>query len=136
MIIGITWGYILMVVAFSSIPIEYQWMLALASPLMREFWVKFSTKACQKASGGSGSNHGITKCLGQHYAKTKHAVFLAVILGGVATPETTYCLVGMDLMINTYKSIQIVRNGQNGNKGKFKIPKLSRYVATTHVRTM
>ena len=119
--VGMNSGYFFMGVAFSRIPIEYQWLLALASPLIREFWVKYATKACLKASGmteESGSALEFTKYLGQHYVKTKHAVFLAVILGGVATPETTYCLVCMDLLINAFKSIQTIRHYGDGNTGK------------------
>ena len=38
------------------------------------------------------------KILTQHYAYAKHAVFLAVTVGGVATPAINYCIVGIDFV--------------------------------------
>ena len=88
-------------------------MLALLSPLFREFWVWIAPKPSYKASGTGSEGNTTAKFLTQHYMETKHAVFLAVILGGVATPESTYCILGMDSLINLYHSFKIIIKSKN-----------------------
>lgn len=115
MTLGVNYAYVVLGIAFSTIPQRYQWTLALISPLFREFWVWIAPKPCDKASGGE--NVG-AKFLTQHYMETKHAVFLAVILGGVATPETTYCILVLDYCINMYHTLRIIIKMKNQSYSK------------------
>ena len=111
---GTVWGYVFLGIAFSNVPLAYQWMLALITPIFREFWTWISPKVCFKAAGtGPEENSGI-KLLPRHYMETKHAVFLAVILGGVATPESTYCILALDTLINLYQSVKIAIQSKQG----------------------
>ena len=112
-VFGVNWAYVFLGIAFSTVPRDYQWILALLSPLFREFWVWIAPKPSYKASGTGSGGNTTAKFLTQHYMETKHAVFLAVILGGVATPETTYCILGMDSLINMYHSLKIIIKMKN-----------------------
>ena len=114
---GVNWAYLVLGIAFSTISNEYQWILALLSPLVREFWLWISPKGAFKASG---ENTIAAKYLCQHFVETKHAVFLAVILGGVATPETTYCILALDSLINLYHAVKIAIKSKNGSLTKEK----------------
>ena len=88
----------------------YQWILAFLNPFIREInfhLIYFaSRKATNSEEGFSGKS---VKLLTQHYAYAKHAVFLAVIVGGVATPATNYCIVAIDFIEVMFDCLKIIR---------------------------
>ena len=43
-----------------------------------------------------------------HYVETRHALFLATVLADLATPATTYVIIGMDFLLNIYHGSKIV----------------------------
>ena len=43
-----------------------------------------------------------------HLIETAHAVQLTIVLASVATPMTTYMILGMDFLINIYHGLKIV----------------------------
>ena len=43
-----------------------------------------------------------------HYVEARHAIFLATILGDVATIATTFVIIGMDFLLNIYHALKIV----------------------------
>ena len=43
-----------------------------------------------------------------HYVETRHALWLATVLADVATPATTYVIIGMDFLLNIYHGSKIV----------------------------
>ena len=43
-----------------------------------------------------------------HYVEARHAIFLASILGDVATIATTSVIIGMDFLLNIYHGLRIV----------------------------
>ena len=55
--------------------------------------------------------------------ETRHCLFLAVMLGSVANPVTTYCVIGMDFAINIYHGYRIVKlaklKGKDDYDGRF-----------------
>ena len=114
------WCYGLLATMFSSAPKEYQWILAILSPFAREIYVWEITKVCCKAANAcdSEAKHEKAMICG-HMAETRHAVFLSIILGGVATAESTYCIIGMDFLINIYHGLKIIRKSNSGQDGVF-----------------
>ena len=98
----------------SSISREYQWIVALLSPLVREYGVWIETKMSSKASSGLPPH----KLMISHFKETRHAVFLSIMLGGIATPESTYCIIAMDFIINIYHGLKIVKKLNAGKNGK------------------
>ena len=109
LLIGV-WGYGIFGSAFVNAQPKYQWILAFLNPLIREInfhLIYFaSRKATNSEEGFSGKS---VKLLTQHYAYAKHAVFLAVIVGGVGTPATNYCIVAIDFIEAIFDCLKIIR---------------------------
>ena len=100
--------------AFIYIPREYQWLLALISPLIREFFVRFSLEISYKSAGNGSRGAYSVKFPCMHYMESRHATVLAIILGGVATQTSSYCIIGMDFAINIYHGLRIVYRFKQG----------------------
>ena len=115
-IFGVTWIYPLLGFAFSIVPKEYQWLLALATPLIREFWVWIGPKVCFKASGTGSKGQASTQLICLHYMETKHAVFMAVIIGSGATSESAYCILAVDFLLNMFHTWTIIKKKTNQSK--------------------
>ena len=116
------WGYVFFATVFVRMPSEYQWILALICPLVVEFfaWILLSI-AC-KAVGGSCEFHG-PKLACLHYVESKHAMFLAIMVGSVANDLSTWIILGMGFVINIYQGLKIVymlktSKGEKNTEGK------------------
>ena len=65
------------------------------------------------------------------YTESRHALFLTIMVGSVATDATVYATVGSDFLINIYKGLKIVyllkySSKENAaNEGKFQVEKYS-----------
>ena len=103
------WIYASFGVIFSTVPKDYQVMLALASPLLREIDKFLMTESSYKAAGKDYHEKKSITFAGAHYAEVTHAIAIAIIISGVATTESTLCILGMDFLINIYHGIQIIR---------------------------
>ena len=112
------WIYTSFGVVFSIVPQEYQWLLGLISPILREIVMFLSFKASYKAAGEEDSLRKSIYFVCSHYAETSHAVAIAVIISGVATTESTLCILGMDFIINVYHGIKIIRMHRAGTESK------------------
>ena len=131
-LITIVWSYSTLGSAYVNVQPEYQWILAFLNPLVREINFKLlHYVTCKAAGSDEGSSGKSIKILTRHYAFVKHAVFLAVIVGGVATPTTNYCIASIDFIEAMFDCLKIIRKYNNGQEfnGKiifttFEIPKL------------
>ena len=60
-----------------------------------------------------------------HYVEARHAIFLASILGDIATFATTSVIIGMDFLLNIYHGLKIVnfikkkKASPSNDNGKF-----------------
>ena len=113
------WIYAFFGVTFSIVPQEYQWILAVLSPLVREALTILTIKTSQKASGEDSYDKFSTKYANIHYIETTHAIFLAIIIGGVATQASTYCIIGIDFLMNIYNGLKVVKMHKNRKDSKF-----------------
>ena len=110
-LIFLVWVYGVYGTAFVSIPPKYQWILALVGPFMREIFAIMLFKVAFKAAGEDTQKNNSIKLLTQHYqhyAYAKHSVFLAVIVGGVATLITNYCIIAIDFVEVIIDGLRIV----------------------------
>lgn len=98
----------------SKIEREYQWILILIMPVVRELSVMTSIKVWSKAAEGISPNELTIR----HFYETRYAVFISIMLGGSATPESSYCLIAVDFLINLYHGLKIVRKSKAGKDGK------------------
>ena len=107
------WIYAALAKAMSTVPQEYQWMLATASPLVRKIVVWACVKLGHKASGGASPH----KLVINDFLESRHAFFMSVMLGGLATDESAYCIIGMDFLINIYDGYKIIKKMNTGKDG-------------------
>ena len=107
------WIYAALAAAMSTVPQEYQWLLATASPLVRKVSVWACVKLGYKASGGAPPH----KLVVNDFLESRHAVFISVMLGGIATTESAYCIIAMDFLINIYDGYKIIKKTNTGEDG-------------------
>ena len=111
-IISIQAGFSYIMFGYGMIKIkpEYQWILGLSSGIMREFFVFFIQKTSLKSLGDISDKDIInrSKLSSTHLIETAHALQLAIVLASVATPITTYTILGMDFLINISHGLHIV----------------------------
>ena len=104
-------GYAVFTTAFIKIPQDYQWILALLSPFFRDYVVA-------KAAGVEGQGENMKKFIPLHYIVTKHAVFLSIIVGGVATPMSSLCIMITDFAKTVYSGGKIIYRMKVKNETK------------------
>ena len=107
-------AYDLLAQSMSSVPKEYQWILAVLSPLLREYGILIVTKISSMASSGVAPH----KLVVRHFIQTRHTVYLSIILEGIATPESALCILAMDFLINIFHGLKIVRKSNSGKNGE------------------
>ena len=69
-----SWGYSFFGLAFINVPKDYQFIIGLLVPLIREFYVWLLTQTAYKATGKGGLR--ITDIACSHYMETRHCLFL------------------------------------------------------------
>ena len=86
-------------------PQQYQWIVSILLPLVRNFNNWISLKWLKKATNGDfvraeiASNHAIC---------SSHALMVVYIIGSVATFETSVAIFAIDFLINVYICIKII----------------------------
>ena len=98
----------------SEIKTEYQWILTLTAPIVREMSLRIALKACSKATEGSMQD----KLTVYHYFDTAYAFFVSLMLGNIATTESQLCLIGIDFLMIMYNGLKIVKKSRAGANGK------------------
>ena len=109
MIIVNAMGYGVLGSLFVKIPQDYQWILALCTPLVKDAVTKIVLAVSFKSAGKDAYGKASVKFPAIHYVSTKHAIFLAVIVGGVATPATSFCIIVTDFLKAIYTGWKITR---------------------------
>ena len=109
----VLWGYAIFGTAFVKVPKHYQWILALLSPFVRDLAAKLMLAVAFKSAGKENKGKYSVKFPALHYVTTKHAVFLAIIVGGVATPATSICIMATDFAKTLQSTWKIIRKYKN-----------------------
>lgn len=114
------WGYSVLGSVFTKAPQEYQWILAFLVPLVQHLFSKLLYKTASKAAGSESEGKRSVKMLNQHYVITKNTIFLAVIVGGVSTPTTSFCIMAIDFTRAMYSGWKIINKYKSNSdiKGK------------------
>ena len=108
--------------AFVKAPRKYQWILALFNPIFPMFFTKFILEVAYRSAGESSKGKKTIKNLAAHYVSTKHAMFLGAIVGGVATPESSLCIMATDLakaLNSGWKIIKKQKSNPENIEGNF-----------------
>ena len=101
----IHYEYTILTKLFVTIPDNYQWMLALTFPIIREVNVWVLLKLAYKAASANDTSVTISV---SHNLNTRHCVFLSVTLGTEATDLTSWVILGTDFVYNTYLAAKII----------------------------
>ena len=101
------WGYLGLGTAFAVVPLDYQWILGIILPLVREFFVWNLTAVSNRAAGEQSRNSYTLRFTCSHYMETRHAIFLAIMMGNAAD-TTVYTTLGIDFVLNIYHGMQII----------------------------
>ena len=92
---------------------DYQWLLAFASPLVREILTWASFQINYKVVGKHEKMSIKLPIL--HYMATKYAIFLSIIVAGTANSVTNYCILAIDFAEHVYNVMKIIRKYRNNN---------------------
>ena len=90
---------------FLMFPQKYQWSISIILPIIREINIWIAQKLAAK--GASGDQQGMEIVVGFMIC-TRHAIFLAVVLGSSATTNTCIMILGVDFIINLYLTFRII----------------------------
>ena len=101
------WGYSLLGTAFSVVPVEYQWTLALVCPVVREIFVWGLLEVSYRAAGSKYRNSYEVTFPASHYMESRQSVFYCVTLASI-TPTTGYIIIATDFAINIYHGLKII----------------------------
>ena len=109
-----------------NMPQDYQWIPALFHIYVRDIFLKLVLEVVKRSTGGDGSHMGqLNKFLAIQYLSTKHALFLGAIVGGVATPASSLCIMGTDFakaMLSGWRIVKKYKKDSNANlEGKYNV---------------
>ena len=101
----LTFEYAFLTKLLQTVSTDYQWIVAIFLPLIREFNIWAITKLARKSASGDISSMEIVA----NYAMgTRHALFLTVTVGSIGTIATTSVMMGCDFLINIYTALKIL----------------------------
>ena len=100
-----------MIAPFKIIPNDYQWILALFTPLPKMLFIKLFLKICSK---GNGSITHSVKVTVVSTLELQHTLFLVLTMGFTATEATSYLILCMDFLVNGYDALKIMYKCKKG----------------------
>ena len=119
-VVASAYGYTIYSMAFTNINPSYQWILALFSPFLKDFFMVLFKYVYRIAElDGMPDKPSIMLVLA-HYMTTRHAVFLAIMVGGVATPESSACIMATDYAKTFYAGLRIIYKNKIRNETNIK----------------
>ena len=103
-------SYIILGNAMINIPLEYHWILALFSGVVREFFVSLIVRCASKSLGDTTEKDIIikSKISTIHIIESAHSLHLNMVLASVATPFSTGLIIVTDFSLNIYHGLNIV----------------------------
>ena len=88
-----------------SVPNDYQWIIALFLPFIREVNILFIFHLASKAAYGEITRVKLTV---HHGISTSHSLFLDYTVGSVATFTTSIVIIGTDFLTNIIVGLRII----------------------------
>ena len=93
--------------SFVWIQRDYQWIIGIFGPFMREFEIWQFEYLSNLAATDNPQTRNLCR---RHYMETRHCMFIAVNLAAIATDATTYLILGIDFAINMFQALKIAYN--------------------------
>ena len=94
---AVIFEYAVITIVMCTMPKNYQWIIAVFLPFIREFNLWLSLKWASKASWGDETS---TRVVCTYAACTTHSLFLSYTMGSIATFATSIIILIGDFMIN------------------------------------
>ena len=91
---------------FTTISKDLQWVMAILVPLIKNFDDSISMKIICRASGPDTI---ASKSVAKIYSGTNFSLRIVIMLGTAATDFTSYCILGVNVLINIYLCFKIIR---------------------------
>ena len=91
-----------------NMPQDYQWVLVLFTPLVLEICTRLMLEVAYRSAGKKYRGKYSVKLPVIQFVASKHSVFLAVMLGGVATPASTYVIIILDVVDALSSGLKII----------------------------
>ena len=115
-VVASAYGYTMFSLALTNINPSYQWILAMLSPFFKDFFMALFKYAYRIAELDGMPDKPSTMLVLAHYMTTRHAVFLAIMVGGVATPESSACIMATDYAKTLYQGLRIIYKNKYRNE--------------------
>ena len=96
---------------FTDIPDNYQWILSLILPIIRELDIWIQEYLAHKAADANDTSVTISV---SHNINTQHCIFLAVMIGSKATDLSSWIILGSDFIYNSYLALSLIRIKKSG----------------------
>ena len=90
---------------FIEVNPNYQWILALSLPFLRELDIWIQENWAHKAADSNDTSVTISV---HHNINTQHCIFLAAILGSNATNLSSWIILGSDFIYNGYLALKLI----------------------------
>ena len=103
-----TFGYGFLTTAFKEIPSEFQWTLVIVCILYRQSNTWIRLQLSYKAAVKGSCDLNILKLCVINNSLTEYVLFVTILIGSVATTETTYAVIFVDFSFNIYAALKIV----------------------------
>ena len=97
--------YIAMGILFDAVSDDYQWILSITLPFVREANIWIQEKLAHKSAGENDTSATIAI---HHGVNTRHSVFLSVMVGSKATKLSSWIMLLTDFVYNLYLALKIV----------------------------
>ena len=101
-----TWGFV-------NLYTEYQWIVAIVLPIIREVNAWVLAELCYRSAGTRSIKVKITAT---HEMACRHAVFLSVALSLLATVQTAFICMALDFVVNLLICLKIIWRSNKKNE--------------------
>ena len=91
---------------FNKLPINTQWIMGFVLPLVREMNTWILTRFLEKSTE---SDKTVAKLITTISINVVHAFFVAIIISSMANQLTSFCILGVDLLLNLYACCKITK---------------------------
>ena len=107
-----TWTYLAVALLFGVVSNDYQWILALILPIIREILQFLLSRVCYRSAQCNDSTVAISSwCT----VATRQALFIAVQMSSVANNITSYLILAVDFTLNMILCFKIISRYKKNN---------------------
>ena len=111
----VAWCFAIFGSIFSSMPRNYQWILAILTPLIQIAANKFTLKVAYQSADPSSKGKSTTKLTSIHYMTIRFEVFMSVLIGSFATKLSRNIIIVIQYIKFIYSGVKIIQKYKHKN---------------------